>query len=252
MRRAERRMNIPYSTFYTPHSKRDGHGDLRAVPWLAGDGELPSDGLQPLAHIVQPVSSRTNGSEVKADAIVRDADMEPPRRRRQFDLDFRRGGVFYGIVERFFEREEELVPSLGRNDAARQLVRELQPETNGSVLQEVIGGLGEVFDQALQGVVLGIDCPDNLIERLSHLPGRGRDLAHAGLQFPRRAVLSLIAEESEIGRAGAQIIMDVLGDAGAFPLDRLFPFQRSELSFQVPYGEIADRAGQASSDYDSR
>src|ERR1017187_8887716 len=252
MRSAERRMNIPHSAFYTPHSKGDGHGDLRAVPWLVGDGKLSSDGLQPLAHIVQPVSSGANGSEVKSDAVVRDADMEPARLRREFDLDFRRGGVFYGVVERFLEREEELVPSLGWNGAARQLVRELQPEMNGGVLQEIIGGLGEIFDQALQGVVLGIDRPDNLIERLSHLPGRGRDLAHAGLQFPRRAVLSLIAEQSNLGQAGAQIIMDVLGDAGAFPLDRLFPFQRGELSFQVPYGEVADRAGQASSDYDSR
>src|ERR1017187_6554265 len=178
MRSAERRMNIPHSAFYTPPSKGDGHGDLRAVPWLAGDGELSSDRLQPLAHIGQPVSSGANGSEVKPDAVVRDADMEPARLRREFDLDFRRGGVFYGIVERFFEREEELVPRIGRNGAARQLVRELQPKTNGSVLQEIIGGLGEVFDQALQGVMLGIDRPDNLIERLRHLPGRGRDLAH--------------------------------------------------------------------------
>src|ERR1039458_4680727 len=251
MRSVERRMSIPYSTFYTPHSKRDGHGDLRAMPWLAGDGELSSDALQPLAHIVQPVTSGANGSEVKPDAVVRDADLEPARLRRQFDLDFRRGGVFYGVVERLVEREEELVPSLGRNDAARQMVRELQPETNGSVLQEIIGGLGEVFDQALQGVVLGIDRPDNLIERLSHLPGRGRDLAHAGLHFPRRAVLSLIAEQSDLGQAGAQIVMDILGDAGAFLFDRLFPFQRDELSFQVPYGKITDRAGQASSDHDS-
>src|ERR1035441_1558764 len=221
MRSAERRMNIPYSTFYTPHSKGDGHRDLRAVPWLAGDGELSSDGLQALAHIVQPVTSGANGSEVKPDAVVRDADLEPARLRRHFDLDFRRGGVFYGVVERFFEREEELVPSRGRNDAARQLVRELQPKTNGSVLQEIIGGLREVFDQALQGVMLGIDRPDNLIERLSNLAGRGRDLAHTGLQFPRRAVLSLIAEQSNLGQAGAQIIMDILGDAGAVPVDRL-------------------------------
>ena len=118
-------MNIPHSAFYTPHSKGDGHGDLRAVPWLVGDGELSSDGLQPLAHIAQPISSGANGSEVKPDAVVRDADLEPARLRREFDLDFGRGGVFYGVVERLFEREEELVPSLGRNDAARQLVREL-------------------------------------------------------------------------------------------------------------------------------
>src|ERR1035441_10675162 len=71
MRSAERRMNIPHSAFYTPHSKGDGHGDLRAVPWLVGDGELSSDGLQPLAHIAQPISSGANGSEVKPDAVVR-------------------------------------------------------------------------------------------------------------------------------------------------------------------------------------
>src|ERR1019366_7317912 len=105
---AECGMKMPHSAFYTPHSKGDGHGDLRAVRWLAGDGELSSDGLQPLAHIVQPVSSGANESEVKPDAVVRDADLEPARLRRQFDLDFRRGGRFYGVVERFFEREEEL------------------------------------------------------------------------------------------------------------------------------------------------
>src|ERR1039458_3600411 len=123
MRSAERRMNIPYSTFYTPHSKGDGHRDLRAVPWLAGDGELSSNGLHPLAHIVQPVSTGANGSEVKPDAVVRDADMEPARLRRQLDLDFRGGGVFYGVVERLFEREEELVPSLGRDRKSTRLDR---------------------------------------------------------------------------------------------------------------------------------
>ena len=89
------------------------------------------DAVQPRPQIGQSVAAakavgvQTRGhamiGERKAVSVVFDIDNESIRRRIEKNPDFRRGGMFYDVVQRFFEREEDIVTHFRGDWKRRQL-----------------------------------------------------------------------------------------------------------------------------------
>src|SRR5690606_10697712 len=97
----------------------------------------------------------------------------------------------------------------------------------------------EIAGQILWGIVARADRPDDFFEGLARLQGGFND---AGELFWRSAgtagiALDQAAEQADFAQARTDIVVHVLGNASALPLDREFPFEPVEL-FQ-PSGAAA-------------
>ena len=86
----------------------------------AVDGKLAADLFEPLAHIVQSIAAFETGRRgvgvsgwipvFEAGAIVPDGEGERLRLRGERDQNFGGGGMFHDVVQRFFERQKQIVP----------------------------------------------------------------------------------------------------------------------------------------------
>ena len=93
--------------------------------------------------------------------------------------------------------------------------------------------------------MLGIDGPNDFLHRPRQLTGRGID--PFDISGGRLTVLeftaSALAEQSDAGKAGAQIVVDVAGDTGALPFDGALAFQALELASLVAAGDPEHTGG---------
>jgi hypothetical protein len=76
-----------------------------------------------------------------------------------------------GIVERFPEREEELMARLGGDRAMGQDGRQFHARANRSVFEKIVGRLREIFNEPFEGIVLRVDGPDDFVQGLGDFAG---------------------------------------------------------------------------------
>ena len=75
------------------------------------------------------------------------------------------------VVQRFLDRQEQIVPHLRRYRALRRMFHRLHPAPDIGCAQKFDRELAEIIDQIRQRVVPRIDRPDDFVQRLDHLSG---------------------------------------------------------------------------------
>ena len=84
--------------------------------------------------------------------------------------------------------------------------------------QIIHGELAGVINQVRQRVVARVDGPDDFVQRLDGLPRGGGNFSDALAGLVRLAAVlpGQFAQEGDLRQVRAEVIVDVLGDAGAF------------------------------------
>src|ERR1039457_5698817 len=85
--------------------------------------------------------------------------------------------------------------------------------------------MAEITDQSGERIVLGIYGPDNLIQRDDRFPGATAHLMDKFFRFVRRCFFTVGegAQHADLSEAGAEVVMEVAGDAGALVLHFTLP-----------------------------
>src|SRR6185312_16009776 len=97
-----------------------------------------------------------------------------------------------------------------------------------------------VIDEVSQCVVARVDGPDNFVERGDRLARGGGHFfdAFVGLFLFRK-----VAEHGDEVQAGAEIIVDVARDAGAFAFDGVLPFELLHSPAETTQADVANGQG---------
>src|SRR5262249_43170734 len=98
----------------------DGHVHSRPVAGGARDSETTANAFHAFAHVRQTITAALSLCRIETDAVVGDFNLKFGRLGENFELNFGRLRMFNRVVERFSEREEELVARLRRNRTMRQ------------------------------------------------------------------------------------------------------------------------------------
>ena len=153
--------------------------------------------------------------------IVLDGQFEGIRAEAERDECLGRSGMLDDIMEGFLEGEKEVVADLGGERPKGELLGEVQAATDARGAEEIEGELLQVVGQAFDGVVPGVDGPDDFIHRAGQLAGGVVDAhqAGAGLGGPIELAAGRFAEHGNPSKVGAEVVVDVAGDAGALSLD---------------------------------
>ena len=99
---------------------------------------------------------------------------------------------------------------------------------NARGTEEVFGEGGDVIDEAIEGVGLGIDGPNDFVHGAGHLAGGVGDALEVGDRLVGRLATGEFAEQSDLGQTSAKIVVDVLGDAGAVAFNSVLLFEHGE------------------------
>ena len=138
-----------------------GDGELhpRSLPRSAFQFALAAGIFQPLAHVWQTIAAIRLPGGVKTPAVVLNAERENRSIELKPDPDLGGGGVFDGIVQRFFAGEIQAVARLGGERQFRQIRRRIQTVADAGQRQVFLRKIFEISDQAFQRVVARVDGP---------------------------------------------------------------------------------------------
>src|SRR5208337_847903 len=123
------------------------------------------------------------------------------------------------------------------------LRREIEAATDVAALEEFVGKMGKVLEETLQCVAARADGPHDFFQGADSLVGRLGDFG--SVKFNLFGIVFVSAEESaqqrDAGEEGAEIVVEVLSDTCAFPLEGALLFGEKELVlvpslFDDPYG----------------
>ncbi len=176
-------------------------------------------------------------------AVVVHDQFERIGMQSQRDAHLVAGGVPDGVVERLFEGEEEIVAGLGRERPGGHLDRQVEPAAHIGRDEEVVRVLAHVVDQAVERVVLGIDGPDDLIERTRQIAGGIIDAREhgGGVGGLGERTAPRLAQHRDSGEARAEVVVDVLCDACALALDLMLALHALDLPLHAPADDMAGK-----------
>jgi len=146
------------------------------------------------------------------------------------------------IVESFLGGKEEIVPEIGWDGKIRELFGEIDAAPDSCRLEEVHCVLSDVAEEVSEGVISWIDGPDDFLERFDSAAGGCGDVVYMGLEFfgVGAVIPGQVAEQSDLGEACPEVVVDVFCDAGAFLLDCGFAFEVGEPSLERAERSEAD------------
>src|ERR1039457_4117781 len=119
--------------------------------------------------------------------------------------------------------------------------------------QIILREISEVAGEAVQRVVLRVDGPDDFIHRAGQF---ARSVVNAvelrrGLRGIFQFALRGLAQQRDAREVGAQMIVDVLGNAGALAFERLLLFEAFQLAPQPATGNEPNRSEEHTSELQS-
>src|SRR5690242_1184652 len=119
------------------------------------------------------------------------------------------------------------MPDLNRQGPGRQVGGFFQPAANAGGAEEILGEASEISNEAVESVVFGIDGPNDFVHRASQFARSGIDLIDITgcLGFSFEFATDSLAEHGDTGEAGAQVIVNIAGDAGALAFNRALAFK---------------------------
>ena len=135
-------------------------------------------------------------------------------------------------MEAFLHREQDLVAGVRRQGQIRHGILQVEAVADAGRREHFLRAAAEVVAEARQGVVPWIDRPQDLIEGLDRFAGAARHLlvVLAGRFRSRGGFGGQRAEDGDVGEIGADLIVQVAGDPGAFLGQRGFRFQAGQLA----------------------
>ena len=202
----------------------------------AAQFKCAADFFQPLFHVRQAIAARNAkaarsftvfGGGIEAFAVVIDQQSEGGVCQRERNAHRGGGGMFEHVMQRLFECQEQIVAHLRRKRPRRELHGHVEPATNARDTQKILRELAQIGYQTVERVVLRIDRPDDFIHGPRQLAGRVVNL----VQIVRRLMgifqfgAAGLAQQRDARQAGAEVVVNVLGDARPFPFQRALPFQ---------------------------
>ena len=138
-----------------------------------------------------------------------------------------RAGVFHGIVDRLFDREQEIAANRKIAGHVGQVAGHLEPAANRRRLQEAADIFAGVRHKIAERVTAGVDGPDEFV----HRTGEGSGPVTERLQsVPRGGTLGQLCPryltlEHELGEPRAHLVVDVAGDAGPLAVEEVSGFR---------------------------
>jgi hypothetical protein len=131
------------------------------------------------------------------------------------------------IRECFVRGQEQMMAHLGGQRMRRQGRCDVQFALDPGHLEILLRILPDVRGHMLQCVILRIHRPDNFIQRMEHFP---RCVGNRGDLVPqfvgrKRPPPRVFAQEGNPAELGAHFVVQIPGDAGAFPFKRALLFQ---------------------------
>ena len=122
-----------------------------------------------------------------------------------------------------------------------------QPVTQAGHREIFLGVFANVVDQSFQRVVGGVDRPDDFVQGAGGFAGGLGDLPGVGGDFGGVLLVALhhFAQEGELGQAGAHLVVDVAGDAGAVFFQGLLLAETGELPLQFLGGNEINQGDDA-------
>jgi len=102
-------------------------------------------------------------------AVIGDEQEEHARPDLERNTYFGGASVFDSIMKGLFEGKEHVMPDLGSESPRGQLQGHVEATADSSSAQKCLGKPTEVRDEAVNGIVLGVDGPNNFVHRLSEL-----------------------------------------------------------------------------------
>src|SRR3954471_5017571 len=120
------------------------------------------------------------------------------------------------------------MPDVRGDFAHGRLLGKIEAATDAGETQVIKGKLAGVINEVCEGIVAGIDGPDDFVERLDGLASGGGNLANTLGGFVRLGTVlaSKFAEQGYLGEVRAEVVVDVFGNASAFFVENglLFEF----------------------------
>ena len=189
------------------------------------------------------LSGRRLGAGREALAVVLDGEVEAVGALHEAQPDDPRVRVLDDVVQRFLHRQEQVVADVRAELVRRQVRRHVEAQLDAGQRQVLLGELADVGDEAVERIVPRIDGPDDLVHRPRQLARRVRDLAEMAGDLVRRFATRQLAEQRDLGQPGAEIVVDVAGDAIAIALDRALQLEPLDLAAEPARADEAHGAG---------
>src|SRR5687768_9686545 len=107
--------------------------------------------------------------------------------------------------------------------------------------------LRDVFHQTIERIVARVDSPNDFIEATNRIACSGNDsLDVTGNRFGFGAIgFSQFTEKSNPRQAGTEIVVNVFGNASAFPFDGVLLFETADLALHSLPGDVTSDARHA-------
>ena len=135
-----------------------------------------------------------------------------------------------------------MVPDVGRHDPRGNRLGHVETAAQSGGFGNVLGVRAEEQDEVLQRVVAWIHRPDDLVKRAGHPAGRFEhflQVAGRALRLTCHVPLGQLALQRHLGEAGADVVVEVAGDARALGVHRLAASHDLDLAADSPEFEQA-------------
>ena len=178
---------------------------------------------------------------IEAFSIVGDHDLEEPVGARERDGHRGASGMLDRVVLRFADRQKEAVADRAVERHWRQILRDLEPHGDAGGVEKLLGRLHEIGCEAVECVVGGIDRPDDRIDAADQVGGDLPDAAGQLHDLGPGDAIDLaphrVGPHGDLGELGADLVMQIAGDAGAFAFEGVAAFQLLESPCQPAGGD---------------
>src|SRR5882724_8732549 len=224
--------------------EEDSQADEGAAFGRGGDGKNAANVLHPFAHVAQSVPGTSFFPLNAGDAAAIVLNFQCKGAGIQTQAYPRGGGVGVAddVGDGFLGGEEDVMADFRGNGGFGQAGRDVEPVAHARDGEVILGVLADVVDEAFEGVVGGIDGPDDFVERTGDFAGGLGNLAGVVADVGGGVLVDFhhFTEHGDLGEAGAELIVDVAGDAGAFLFEGLLLAEAFELALEFLGGKVMD------------
>ena len=184
-----------------------------------------ADIASPFPHAAQTVAFVNRVAipgEIEFPAIIRDAQTVPPVYDPEIDTDFGSTGVPQHVMNSLFEDEEDLPPQIGYHPQILLLGWRVEPKPYVPRGENVTGETPHTMEQVVHVVSFRVNGPDNIAHRIHQIPRDAGDIGQWLRELRVRRIYQPagnLAEDGDLGEAGADVVVQVRGDPGAHALE---------------------------------
>lgn len=151
-------------------------------------------------------------------------------------------GMFGDVVDGFFDGEKDVVADFSAEMKRRKMSGDIEAATDAREAEMFLGEFDGVSEQIFQRVVLRIYRPDDFVHGAGEFAGGAGDLADVRFGLGRAIEVGAgeFAEEGDLSEAGAEVVVDVFGDAGAFAFDGVLLFEDKHAALKLSNFDVAN------------